>query len=193
LAMAGTIVGANTPAPNNDDYTGTFPGPNDRSTLNLTGFDSDVVVNVAPSGGTTEYSFQLAANLGAPTTAVYVALGFGTGGNFVSAAGVVPGLDFDTQPPALPVPKSAAYSVVSAQPYLIQYSGGTANGFTYDLADFELDLPDFPASITSFTLREHTGLAVPEPAALASAVCGLLVVLPLAMVRRRRHWLTPKA
>ena len=78
-AHAGTIVGVTTPAPNNYDYTGTFPGPNVRSTLNATGFNSlpdvrsnlnatgfDVVISVAPSGGTTEYSFRLAAILDRP-------------------------------------------------------------------------------------------------------------------------------
>jgi hypothetical protein len=184
-ALAGTIVGTTTPAPNNDDYTGTFPGPNVSSTLNFTGFDSDVVLSVAPSGGTTEYSFQLAAILSAPTTAIHVELGFGTGSNFVSAASVVPGLDFDAPLPGLPAPKSSAFPIVNAQPYLIEYSGGTADGSVFDLADFELDVPDFPASITSFTLRERTGPAVPEPSTIAGAGCGLATVLLAALLRRK--------
>jgi hypothetical protein len=184
-AAGATIVGTTTPAPNNDDYTGAFPGPNYVSTLNLTGFDSDIVMSVSPSGGTTEYSFNLSASLQAPVTAVYVQLGLGTGSNFVPAQSVVPNLDFDAPLPGSPAPMSQKFPVVHAQPYLIEYSGATASGTAFALAEFELDVPDFPAGITSFTLRERTGPApAPEPSTLALAACGL-ATLALTALRGR--------
>jgi hypothetical protein len=201
---AGTLFDSqNTPAPNNDDYSGPWGEPNFRGFLGFGGFAADQVIGVQPSGGTTEYSFRLGALLPEATPAIHIELGFGVGDNFVSAADVYPELDFDAPFPADPAPQSPFYAVIRQSAHLLELSGGDPSGVAGQLAEFSIDVPDLPVSVNSFyspdqlpaglpagaaafTLRRQTGLAIPEP---SSCLLAILAALPLgsSAALRGRH------
>jgi hypothetical protein len=175
------------------------------------GWEDDNIEVVRPSGGTTEYllHFDVIADA---LRGAYVELGFGTGDRFVSAATIFPALDFDVPIPSAPAPTSDAFSTIVHQPYLIQYSGGTADGFVTNFASFSIDVPDLPLSVNNyylpeelpsnlpagaavFTLRQREGFAVvPEPgSATVLPICGLLAGIGYRVRQRKlngqRMWL----
>jgi hypothetical protein len=192
---AGTLVQGFTNAANNDDFTGPFGGDfNSRGFLNLAGFNSDQLFVVQPSGGTTEYLIRLSAIFGAPITAVNVQLGFGVGDNFVSAANVLPALDFDAPLASTPAPRSDVFTNVRHRPHVIDFSGGTGTGFVVAAAQFAIDIPDLPVSVNSFyaadelpanvpegaavfTIRQRVGPFIPEPCSFLLLCCGAMVLV----------------
>lgn len=107
LLQAGTIAGADSESPNNNDYKGAFednpnafkynPGKRPRlATL-------EVVVAVVDSAGMTEYAVSLAGAIllreEDEDDFYELQLGFGRGANFVAASNLVPELSFDAPDP----------------------------------------------------------------------------------------------
>ncbi|TWU20773.1 hypothetical protein [Bythopirellula polymerisocia] len=205
-ARAGVIVqyAADTDIANNDDFTGPFNSfVNYVSFLNFAGFEHDYVWAVQPSGGTTEYAFNISANFSTvPAEAIYLELGFGVGENFVSAASVFSDLDFDAPLPGIPAPSSdKVWATVNHQAHRIQYSDGLADDVIYGIAEFSIDVPDLPVSVNDFytssqlpanlpagggvfTLRTRIGLAIPEPSGAALSVLALASITMMIGLRK---------
>jgi hypothetical protein len=194
-AEAATLVQGVTNAANNDDFTGPFGGDfNSRGFLSLTGFNGDQVFAVQPSGGTTEYLIRLSSIFSTPTNAVHVELGFGVGNNFVSAANVLPALDFDAPVPGTPMPQSSVFTTVRHMPYVVEFSNGSPAGIVIGAAEFAIDVPDLPVSVNNyyapgelpanlpdgaaaFTLRRRVGPAIPEPSSILLLLCCAAILI----------------
>lgn len=168
-----------TPNANNDNPTVGGATDNNLAVV-VKRFDNvgfiDIVFNVSPSTGTTEYKiFESVDNNTFIDWSSYVLqLGFGTGTGFVSS-GAGDGLDFDF-PQFDSAPTSSIFSNVALFEDLLVFSNGTqkTGAETYN---FRIDVPNLPQGVTSFTLRQ-TPVAIPEPSILVGAAlagCGLLL------------------
>jgi len=136
----------------------------------------DIVFNVLPSGGTTEYRFveSVDNNTGIDWSSYSMQLGIGTGGSFGPNPGV--GLDFDA-PNYLPPITSTAFTNVAPSPTQLVFSNGLQSSGAKSY-EFRIDVPD---GITTFTLRQ-TPVAVPEPTTL----CLLASLASFGWLARRR-------
>lgn len=189
--IVNTIVHDETP--NNDDFSGDWGDMNFRGAVRFSTFEFDETFAVSPSGGTTEYSLRFGGNFPAPAEAIHLELGFGIGNDFVSAANVLPELDFDAPLPSAPAPTSELFSVVRHFPHIIEFSEGSASGLAFSVVEISVDVPDLPLSVNDyytsaqlpddlpanagvFTLRKRFGFApnlVPEPGSLLLATLAL--------------------
>jgi hypothetical protein len=208
-ANAGTVSGAVTGQPNNDDFTGSFdanpnrhsPGGGRLSLLEL-------VIPAIDSGGTTEYAITISGSYSSdedpPLTLDYrLQLGFGTGDAFVPAGLITDELDFDTPLPANPEPIIAVFGGVDQHlADTLEIPGaspaGTVGSFflsrmfrlSVDVPDLPVsvmdfydatDLPlDFPVGGRAFTLR---GFFVPEPQTFWIGLGGTLALVAFIRVR----------
>ncbi len=170
-------------APNNDDVPGTSPNDMWVTQKDYRAISPvDIVFDVIPSGGTTEYAFRegVSNSTGLDWSGYTIQLGFGTGAGFVvSSAG--DGLDFDSPDYNSPPDFTTFFSsAVTATEDTIVASGGLfPNGaFSIPYFTFSVDVPD---SISSFTLRQ-VPIAVPEPTSLVA----LTLSLGGLLLRRRR-------
>lgn len=164
---AGVLAGSATDAPNNDDYSGPFGEVNFRGFGNFVGFENDQLFVVEPSGGTTEYSITLTGTFtSAPADSIQLELGFGVGDGFVSAASVLPELDFDAPVPGTPAPTSDVFATVNHQPHRIEYSDGLADDLLYGVAKFTVDVPDLPLSVNDYYAPEELPSDLPPGAAV---------------------------
>ncbi len=136
----------------------------------------DIVFNVSPTGGTTEYKIfeSVDNNTFIDWSSYRLQLGFGTGTAFVSSTSG-DGLDFDFSQ-FDSAPTSSIFSTVALSEDLLIFSNGIQDtgAETYN---FRIDVPDLPQGVTSFTLRQSP-VAIPEPSIIAAAAiagCGLLL------------------
>ena len=164
-------------APNNDDVP--LISPND---LFVTQKDYiavapvDIVFDVIPTGGVTEYSFRegVSNSTGLDWSSYTIQLGFGTGTGFVPSTDG-DGLDFDAasynSPPDFSVFFSSAIPVTED---IIVASGGLHpnGGFSIPYYRFSVDVPD---TFSSFTLRQQP-IPVPEPTTMLLGALGIAVV-----------------
>lgn len=164
---------------NNDNQVG--GGLNDNNNLvPIKRFDNfgfiDIVFNVLPTGGTTEYKVFEAVdnNTFIPWTGYIVQLGFGTGGMFIESPSG-DGLDFDDPNFDLP-PISSAFSSVVNTPDRLVFSNGLQLTGSQNY-QFRIDVPD---GITQFTLRQSP---VPEPSSFL--LLGGLTSAGILAFRRR--------
>jgi hypothetical protein len=163
-AQAGVFAVGSTISPNNDDSANS---PNYRGFFNGAGWDGDQLFIVQPSNGITEYSFNLSANFSNdPAERIWVELGFGVGDSFVSAANVLPNLDFDTPLPAMPAPESSVFSSVNHQPHTIEFFNGHIETTEFSVAMFSIDVPDLPTSVNSFYEADQLPANLPAGAAV---------------------------
>ena len=184
-SVAGVTI-APLAAPNNDDAVGT--SPND---IWVTQKDYavvapvDIVFDVEPSGGVTEYSFRegVQNSTGIDWTGYTLQLGFGTGAGFVPSTD---GDDLDFDDPDYTSPPNFTTYFASAIPVtedIIVASGGThPNGmFSLPYYTFSIDVPD---GISQFTLRQQPIIDnVPEP---NSILLALLASIGAVHVSRRK-------
>jgi hypothetical protein len=142
----------------------------------------DVVFDLQPSGGSTEYFLQGEfANLtGVSWSGFRLQIGRGTGANFVPIGDVV---SPEVQPPRFdlqldPAPTASKFATVATSPYEIVWSNGTMEpgfGSVFLGLSFSIDTPDdlLPSGgATSFTLRQ-TPIPVPEPSTFALGALGI--------------------
>ncbi|MCD6402169.1 MAG: VPLPA-CTERM sorting domain-containing protein [Anaerolineales bacterium] len=176
-----TVTPIITGQPNNDDAT--VPGGNIVVASKV--FDSaspiDIVFNVAPSGGITEYFFAegVANNTPNAMFGYTFELGTGIGANFVPST-PDDGLDFDwpgsgTATGTTPVPTSGVFPTLTHAEDMIVWTGGTLGIGISDAFTFSIDVPD----MRSFTLRQ-CGTPVPLPAAVWLFGTGLIGLIGLA-------------
>lgn len=173
------------PNPNNDNQVG--GGINDNNiTVPVKRFDNvgyiDIVFNIVPSGGTTEYfvAETVDNDTGIAWNSYFMQLGFGTGAGFVNSA-ALDGLDFDAPTYDFPPTSGAFANIVALTEDSFQFSTGLhSTGF--QSYSFRIDVADLPPGVTSFTLRQ-TPVAVPEPASLF--LLGGLASLGMIVYRRR--------
>jgi len=191
---AGEIANQRATLLNNDDHT-SGNNPNLAMFLSITGNPQvDRIIAVLSTGGTTEYDYRLnEPNAATGVPEWRVELGFGTGDNFVSAATILPELDFDAPTPSR-APTAGTYQLVQPFAHAINFSNGDYGAFS-----LSLDIPDLPTSVldfytpaqiaslppgtTAFTLRSARGLAVPEPATVTLLAIGFGVSFFLARAR----------
>ncbi|NNL65049.1 MAG: PEP-CTERM sorting domain-containing protein [Myxococcales bacterium] len=171
------LAGWSTPDPNNDDF-GVGASPNVVPILQKDYFaigPVDIVLDVADSGGTTEYLIVegVLNNTGVDWGGYHIELGFGTGAGFVaSTAG--DGLDFDapdftSDVSFNPSPGFFPSQVVTEDDILA--SGGIQPDFSFaGNFLFHVDVPD---GISSFTIRQSP-IAVPEPSTALFVALGLV-------------------
>jgi hypothetical protein len=174
-------VGGTPVAPNNDNALTASPNAIAGNWfLNANGFGPmDFEFVVANSGGTTEYAMaqRMVNNSGVTWTGFRLELGFGTGAGFVRASPGT-GLDFDT-PDADPAPTSTVFTLLDAQPTMLDWSGGAVwpigQGVPLAVAfAFAVDVPDGlqtlnPSGLNRFTLRQvptRAATPIPEPGLL---------------------------
>lgn len=167
-----------TPDSNNDNQPG---GTDNNIIVPIKRFDHpgyiDIVFNVSPSSGTTEYKFfeSVDNNTFVPWSSYTMQLGFGTGLAFNNTGGASDGLDFDDPTYDL-APSSSAFSNISMSPDLLVFSNGLLLSGA-ETFQFRIDVPD---GITSFTLRQ-TPTAIPEP-----SLCVLAALASLGWLAHRR-------
>jgi hypothetical protein len=165
---------------NNDNQVG--GGPNDNNiTVPVKRFDNigyiDIVFNVSPTSGTTEYKFFEAVdnNTFIDWSSYRLELGFGTGAGFNNINGFQDGLDFDFNTFDTPPTSSAFTTIAPFEDFMIFTNGLQKTGSeTYS---FRIDVPDLPQGRTSFTLRQSP-VPVPEPGVFVVATivgCGLML------------------
>ena len=168
-------------APNNDDVAGI--SPNDLWVTQkhyVTVGAVDIVFDVVPTGGVTEYSIREGVDnsTGLDWSSYVIQLGFGVGAGFVpTSAG--DGLDFDASSFNSPPDFTTFFSTVDEyENVLVAYGGLMPNGaFSIPYFRFSIDVPD---TFSSFTLRQFPVAAVPEPASAGLALvagvgtCGVL-------------------
>ena len=170
---AGTIPGAESESPNNNDYKGAF-GDNPNLFIFFGGVvhTLEEVVAVVDSGGTTEYAVLIGGHGKDLDNVLEMRIGFGTGENFVSASETVPELTFDA-PDFDPEPASIPMGFPFTEPFftLIRPSGDsllwqghdeicnevfciTEIGFGNhdDLFHISVDVPDLPDSVMEYYL-----------------------------------------
>jgi len=183
-SVAGVAILPPAPA-NNDDVAGL--SPND---LWVTQKDYiaigpvDIVFDVDPTGGVTEYSFRegVSNSTGVDWSGYTIQLGFGTGTGFVpSTPG--DGLDFDGPLFNSPIDFTVFFpsAIPTSEDEIVASGGIHPNGlFSLPYFRFSVDVPD---TFSSFTLRQFP-TAVPEPSTVLLTALGLAVLVPLA--RRKR-------
>lgn len=171
-------------APNNDDVVGDSTNPIYVLQKHYIGIGPvDLVFDVIPSGGTTEYIVieGVQNDTGLDWDGYHIELGFGTGAGFIKST-PGDGLDFDApgyNSTADFNPGGFFFPTVThpTEDDLVA-SGGIQPDFAYaGNFIFHVDVPD---GITQFTIRQSP-LPVPEP---GSALA--LALLSGALVRRRR-------
>ena len=168
---------------NNDDVIGT--SPNDIWVTQkdyIVNAPVDIVFDVSPTGGVTEYSFRegVQNGTGVDWSGYTIQLGFGTGSGFVPSTDN-DGLDFDDPDYTSPPDFTAFFaSAVTLTEDIIVASGGLhPNGF-FSVPDYTFTI-DVPDTFSSFTLRQQP-IPVPEPTA------GLLLLMAgLGLTTRRRQ------
>ena len=176
-----TVTPIITGQPNNDDAT--VPGGNIVVASKV--FDSaspiDIVFNVAPTDGITEYFFAEGVANNTPNAMIGYTfeLGTGAGANFVPSA-PDDGLDFDwpgsgAATGTTPVPTSGVFPTLAHAEDMIVWTGGTLGIGISDAFTFSIDVPD----MRSFTLRQW-GTPVPLPAAAWLFGTGLIGLIGLA-------------
>ena len=167
---------------NNDDVIGT--SPNDIWVTQkdyIVNAPVDIVFDVIPSGGVTEYSFRegVQNSTGVDWSGYTIQLGFGTGSGFVPSANLDE-LDFDdpdyTSPPDFTTFFGSAVTVTED---IIVASGGLHpdGQFSIPYYRFTIDVPD---TFSSFTLRQQP-IPVPAP---STGILLWMAGLGLAMRRR---------
>jgi hypothetical protein len=167
----------------NDNQPG-GPGLDNNIDVNLKRFDSndyiDIEFTVRPSNGTTEYRVVefVDNNTGIPWTGYRLQLGFGVGAAFAPAAGAF-GLDFDAPLFDL-TPTASSMLITSMSPDELVFSG--AHGPGAQQYNFRIDVPNLPAPIGTFTLRQSP-IPIPEPGTLALLTAALMGI---AVFKRNR-------
>ncbi len=146
----------------------------------------DIVFNVLPSAGVTEYRFsETVTNNTIPWSSYRIELGYGTRGSFVPSS-LGDGLDFDF-PNQDPTPTSTAFTTFNHQSETLDFTGGTVSfGGTVGFS-FSIDMPDLPGG--QFTLRQIPNFTpqqiVPAPSTLTLVGMGTVGVV-LACRRKRK-------
>jgi hypothetical protein len=174
--------------PNNDNTVTNSPNIGAPLATFVTVNFIDFVFNpVVPTGGTTEYFTQnLVINntTGAAWADFHFQLGFGSGSGFTlnPGTGINAFLDFDT-PTKDPTPTSTAFSLLSHNPYSLDWSNGTVTSGSSVTFTFSFDVPDVvctvgscpPGGTPNFTVRMFptTDASVPEPGTLLLLLPGL--------------------
>ncbi|MGA2797943.1 MAG: choice-of-anchor F family protein [Thermoguttaceae bacterium] len=160
-------------SPDNGNQTGNG-GPTDNNMIvPVKRFDHpdyiDIVFQVTPSGGVTEYKvFEAVDNNTLTNWSGYsMELGFDSGVNFTpSPSG--DGLGFGA-PNYVPPLVSSAFSTINKSEDLLTFTNGTQDtGMqTYQ---FRIDVPNLSIDHPSFTLRE---IPIPEPSSCLLLLCAL--------------------
>jgi hypothetical protein len=131
----------------------------------------DIVFHVTPTSGVTEYKiFESVDNNTLTNWSSYMMeLGFGSGAGFISSPSG-DGLDFGAPNYAPPL-VSSAFSTVLKSEDLLLFTGGI-QGTGSETYQFRIDVPNFSADHTTFTLRQIP-IPVPEPSACLLVLCAL--------------------
>jgi hypothetical protein len=161
-----------TPAPNNDDDTGSSPNVIPYNVF----FNSPGILEtefvLANSGGTTEYRFTQSFLNNTPTvwTGFRFELGFGTGTSFVLSqlADTLQFDSFENNSTATSTP----FALTVDEMKTLGWGGASVPRFSSARFTFAIDVPDDladanPSGLNRFTLRQTpivAGSAVPEPA-----------------------------
>jgi len=193
-------IHVDTPLPNNDNAILNNPNKVMLPNLSYMAIEPfDIVFNVQPSSGTTEYFFSetVTNTTGIAWVGYHLEMGFGVGDNFYRfdekpLPWNISLPDFDTpehfDPPERdPTPKSSVFSTLSNHEIFdIQWSGGIVPpAGTVDFT-FSIDTPDDWLGLdlySDFTLRQ-TPNPIPAPTALILGSIGLGTSLTLMRKRR---------
>ncbi len=182
-------VGVITTNANNDNDSGANSSNNLSVSTQVLVNDSiiDLVFNVEPSSGTTEYTFKffIDNNTNVDWSEFTFELGFGTGASFQrlsSLSNISTTLDFDT-PNRDPGVTSTIFSNVTHDSDRILFSNGTHSSGAVNY-EIHLDIPDLPNGQTDFTLRQFA-TEIPEPSSLTLFGLALFALIPVRAVTRK--------
>jgi hypothetical protein len=167
-----SVTGPFTPIPDNFPSAITANFAAVQKTFTSATVPIDIVLNVTPSSGVTEYLFAegIFNASGIAWNDYHIELGFGIGDDFEPDPTI--DLEFD----ATPAPSSADFASFTLLPQSLSFFDGLIPANTGLSLSFTIDVPNLPEGVTQFTLRQYPSV-VPEPGTAVLAMMGMGLLL----------------